>query len=120
MKINNRVEFWIDKNDSGYASELYGVESQNDWYDIQYYPEKIEGIIIWNKGLLLAQHVFKGKNGELRGEVFDISKKGIKNRILSINEKLKQFRISINDFNCDLELECNDLNYFYDIKVIKK
>ena len=114
MNCNQKVKFWIAQDDSGYASECFGVEEQNDWYDIQYYPEQIEGIIIWNKGLLLAQQIYKGKQGvKMRGKVFDISHNGIKQRIEHIHQMLENYDMSIKDFldgTGNTSIEC-----FYDI-----
>ena len=119
MKINDRVKIWIAQNDSDYASNCFGVEPQNDWFDIQYYPELIEAIIIWNKGLLLAQEVYKGKQGvEMRGRVFDISRKGIKQRIENINCMLEHYDMSIQDFFDDENIK--SLNCFYEIIKINK
>lgn len=110
MKLNDKVKIWVDQDDSQYASKCYGVEAQNDWFDIQYYPEQIEAIVIWNKGVLLAQQVYKGNLGiEMRGRVFNISKDGIKERIENIKFKLKQYDLTIADFWDDEEkdsLEC--------------
>ncbi|MFH1641736.1 MAG: hypothetical protein ABIC04_02440 [Nanoarchaeota archaeon] len=114
MNCNQRVKFWIAQDDSGYASECFGVEEQNDWYDIQYYPEQIEGIIIWDKGLLLAQQTYKGKQGvKMRGKVFDITRNGIKKRIEHIHQMLENYDMSIKDFLDGTEntsIEC-----FYDV-----
>jgi hypothetical protein len=114
MKLKDRVKFWIAQNDSDYASNCFGVEPQNDWYDVQYYPEQIEGIIIWNKGLLLAQQVYKGKQGiEMRGKVFDISRNGIKQRIEQVNGMLEHYDMTIQDFFDDTEIL--NLDCFYDV-----
>ena len=110
MKIGQRVKFWIAQDDSDFASNCFGVEPQNDWFDVQFYPEQIEGIIIWNKGLLLAQHVFKGKyDVEMRGKVFDISRNGINQRVEQINHKLEYYNLTVKDFFDDgktLNLNC--------------
>ena len=114
MKSGQKVKFWIAQDDSDYASNCFGAEPENDWYDIQYYPEQIEGIIIWNKGLLLAQQIYKGKQGiEMCGKVFDISRNGIKQRIEYINQNLENYNMPIQDFLDGTEntsLEC-----FFDI-----
>lgn len=99
MKINQRIKFWIDTDESSYASECYLVEPQNDWFEVQYYPEQKEGIIIWNKGVLLAQEIYNGLNGvEMRGNVYEISKKAINERIIRIKDKLIWYNISLIDF----------------------
>lgn len=114
MKINDRVKIWIAQDDSDYASNCFGVEPQNDWFVIQYYAELIEAIIIWNKGLLLAQEVYKGKQGvEMRGRVYDISRNGIKQRIEQINNMLKHYDMTIQEFFDDENSK--SLNCFYEI-----
>jgi len=114
MKLKDRVKIWIAQNDSDYASNCFGVEPQNDWYDVQYYPERIEAIIIWNKGLLLAQQVYKGKQGvEMRGKVFDISRNGIKQRIEQINVMLEHYNMTIQNFWDDEEI--STLDCFFDV-----
>lgn len=114
MKLKDRVKIWIAQDDSAMASDCFGVEPQNDWFDVQYYPEQIEAIIIWNKGLLLAQQVYKGKQGvEMRGKVFDISRNGIKHRIKGINEKLRNYNITVQEFFDDIEI--SNLNCFFDV-----
>lgn len=114
MKLKDRVKIWIAQNDSDYASNCFGVEPQNDWYDVQYYPEQIEAIIIWNKGLLLAQQVYKGKQGvEMRGKVFDISRNGIKQRIEQINGMLEHYNMTIIEFFDDEEI--SNLDCFFDV-----
>ena len=115
MKIGDRVKIWIAQDDSDYASNCFGVEPQNDWYDVQYYSEQIEAIIIWNKGLILAQQVYKGKQGvEMRGKVFDISRNGINQRIGKIKEMLKHYDMTIQDFFDDENI--NTLNCFNEIE----
>lgn len=119
MKIGDRVLIWIDQDDSDYASNCFGVEAQNDWFDIQYYPELIEAIIIWNKGLLLAQKVYKGKHGdEMRGKVYDISKNGIKNRIQKIEYMLSHYDLTIEEFFDDESI--TNLDCFYNIELKSK
>lgn len=114
MKLKDRVKIWIAQNDSDYASNCFGVEPQNDWYDVQYYPEQIEAIIIWNKGLLLAQQFYKGKQGvEMRGKVFDISRNGIKQRIEQINGMLEHYNMTIQEFFDDTEIL--NLDCFFDV-----
>lgn len=114
MKLKDRVKIWIAQNDSAMASDCFGVESQNDWFDIQYYPQQIEAIIIWNKGLLLAQQVYKGKQGvEMRGQVFDISRNGIKQRIEQIKGMLDYYNMTIQDFFDDEEI--SNLDCFFDV-----
>ena len=114
MKLNDRVKIWIAQNDSDMASSCFGVEPQNDWYDIQYYPEQIEAIIIWNKGLILAQRVYKDKQGvEMRGEVFDISRNGIKKRLEQINLMLNYYNITIQNFLDDVEI--SNIDCFFEI-----
>ena len=118
MKVNDRVKIWVAQNDSAMASSCFGVDPQNDWYDIQYYPEQIDAVIIWNKGLILAQHVYNGKQGvEMRGGVFDISKNGIKKRIDKINKTLSNYNMTIQNFWDDekiLNLDC-----FFDVIYLK-
>ena len=109
MKIDDKVLFWVDSDDSGMASTLFGVDPQNDWYDIQYYPEQKRGIIIENKNTILVQHIY---NDDDRGKVYDISKNGIKRRILGIETHLEIYGISVSDFT-DGE---NSLSFFYDIQ----
>lgn len=119
MKINDRVRIWIDQNDSCFASDCFGVEPQNDWFDVQYYPEQIEAIIIWNKGLLLAQKVYKGKQGvEMRGRVYDISRNGIKQRIEQINSMLKKYNMTTQEFFDDEKI--SNLDCFFDIVILSK
>lgn len=119
MKIGDRVLIWIDQDDSDYASNCFGVEAQNDWFVIQYYPELIEAIIIWNKGLLLAQKVYKGKHGdEMRGKVYDISKNGIKNRIQKIEYMLSHYDLTIEEFFDDESI--TNLDCFYNIELKSK
>lgn len=114
MKLNDRVKIWIAQDDSAMASDCFGVEPQNDWFDIQYYPYQIEAIIIWNKGLLLAQEVYKGKQGvEMRGDVFDISRNGIKKRIEQIKEKLECYDMTIQEFLAGEEM--SNLDFFFDV-----
>ena len=117
MKIKGRVKIWIAQDDSCLASKCFGVEPQNDWYDIQYYPEQIDAVIIWNRGLLLAQHVYKGNHGvEMRGKVFDISRNGIKQRIKQINNMLEHYNMTIQQFFDDDEI--TSLDCFYEISII--
>lgn len=114
MKLKDRVKIWIVQDDSVMASDCFGVEPQNDWFDVQYYPEQIEAIIIWNKGLLLAQQVYKGKQGvEMRGKVFDISRNGIKQRIEEIKGMLEHYNMTIQEFFDDEEI--SNLDCFFDV-----
>lgn len=116
MKVGQKIIFWVATDDSCRASECFGVEPQNDWFDIQYYPEQINGIIIWNKGLLLAQQFYKGKEGvEMRGKVFDISRNGIKVRIESIKSMLERYDMTDGDFFDNDELSFDS---FFEIKVL--
>ena len=101
MKINDRVKIWVAKNN-------------NDWFEVQYYAEQIEVIIIWNKGLLLAQQIYTNKQGaQMRGKVFDISRNGIKQRIKQITYTLKYYDKTIEEFFDD-EKKSN-LDCFFDI-----
>ena len=114
MKLKDRVKIWIAQDDSDYASNCFGVEPQNDWFDVQYYPEQVEAIIIWNKWLLLAQQVYKGKQGvEMRGKVFDISRNGIKQRIEQINGMLEHYNMTIQEFFDNAEI--SNLDCFFDV-----
>lgn len=115
MKLNQRVKIWRACDDSDYASNCFGAEPQNDWFDIQYYAEQIEAIIIQTKGSLLAQHVYKGMGGkELRGEVYDISKNGIKHRIEEVKERIEYYGIKLEDFFERI----SSLEDFYTIEVL--
>jgi hypothetical protein len=114
MKINDRVKFMISQDDSDYATNCFGVEPQNNWFDVQFYAEEIEGIIIWNKGLLLAQQVYKGRQGiEMRGKVFDVSRNGINKRLDEIKTQIEKYNIKERNFlGDDEELT---LNSFFEI-----
>lgn len=111
MKLKDRVKIWIAQDDSDFASNCFGVDPQNDWFDVQYYPEQIEAIIIWNKGLLLAQQVYKGKQDV--GKVFDISRNGIKQRIKQINSMLEHYNMTIQEFFDDEKI--SNLDCFFDV-----
>lgn len=114
LAINQRVKIWKATDESSRAVDLYGVEPQNDWFEIQYYPEQIDAIIIWNRGVLLAQHIYLGKNNiECRGNVYDISKNGISRRINEIHNRLDNYGISISRFLEGSDLK--DLKDFYKI-----
>lgn len=117
MKLNTIVKFIIAKDDSGYASDLFGVEPQNDWYDKQYYAEEIQGIIIKNRGNILAQHIFFGDGGiEKRGKIYDISKSGIRDRIKETKQMLDVYGINEKEFIENAELV--DFNCFYKIEIL--
>ena len=113
MKVNQRIKFWVAQDDSGDATNLFGVESHCNWFDVQYYPEQISAVVIWTKGLLLAQQVYKHKDGhEARGGVFDISKKGIRERIDEVINQLRVYDKSIDSF---LEgVEYKTLDFFFE------
>ena len=114
-EINDRVKIWVDNDDSGMAVDKFGVEPQNDFFAVEYYPEQIEAIIISNNEKLLAQQVFLAKNGkEVRGKTFDISYEGINNRIKIIKDKIKEYNLTIEIFLEDIDNE-KDLNFFHNI-----
>jgi hypothetical protein len=116
MKINQKVRFWIAQNDSCMASDCFGAAPEYDWFAVSYYPDKIEGVVIWNKGVLLAQHIYKGKDGvEKRGGVYDISRNGINKRICKIKEQLKGMEMSEDDFFDSMDVD--NFDYFYEIDI---
>ena len=49
FKKGDLVKFNIVGDDSDYASNCFGVEPQNDWFDIQVYVEEIFGEIVKKK-----------------------------------------------------------------------
>lgn len=118
MKVGTKINIWIARDDSGYASELFGVEPQNDWYDIQYYPEQIKAIVIWNKGLLLAQETYISNGLEFRGQVFDISRNGIRKRIEEITNTLNNYGKTLEYFLEDVDEKT--LDFFFKIQILNK
>lgn len=49
FKVGDLVEFNIVSDDSDYASNLFGVEDENDWFYVSVYTSVLYGEIIKNK-----------------------------------------------------------------------
>ena len=117
MRLEQKIKFWVARDDGCMASDCFGVEPQNDWFEVQYYPEQINGVVVWNKGLLLAQHIYKGYKGEeMRGKVFDISKNGIRRRIKHASQMLEHYNMTVQDFFDDPDITGFDC--FFDIVLL--
>lgn len=125
FRIGDRVKIWISTDESGRASYRYDIEPQLDWHVTEFYPEQIECEIIWQKALLLAQHVYTGYKSnpegeiilqECRGKVYDISRNGINQRIEYTVAMLEHYGLNIDEW-CQ-EAEMDSLEEFYKIELI--
>lgn len=122
MRVNDIIKFWVDTDDSDYASNCHGADQMNDWLSVQYYPEQIKGIIIWkSKNIILAQKLYKSRGSDIeqRGEVYNISKKGIANRIKNVKKKISFYRISKDDFFQPDYGNESDYNIFYKVELMR-
>ena len=55
LKKGDLVKFNVISDDSDFASNCFGVEPQNDWYDVQVYVEEIFGEIVKKN---IIEHIY--------------------------------------------------------------
>ncbi len=111
MKKGDLVSFNVVCDDSDYASNCFGVEAQNDWFDIQVYTDTVFGEIIKSNTI----QVIRNTDG-LKMDIFFKIKNGIiNNEVNSLLDKKQIYDLNL----CDI-FEGSNLKTLKDFKEIKK
>jgi len=109
MKVGTLVTFNVITDDSCYASKCFGVDFENDWFDIQVYAEKAFGEIVKRNTIEIIY-----KDGRRSGIFFRIVKGVIKKEIESFYNKKHKYGLS----NYEI-FETSGIKTFAEFKEIK-
>jgi len=111
MKIGTLVSFNVVTDDSDYASNCFGVESENDWFDIQVYVETTFGEFIKTNTIEIIYH-----DGRRSNRFFKVVKGVIKKEIDNFYSKKYQYGLS--NYQILESSEIKTLAEFKKIKII--
>ena len=90
FRTGELVKFNVISDDSDYASNCFGVESQNDWFDIQVYPEEVFGEIVKRNTIEIIY-----TNGKRSGKFFKIKNGIVENEVNKLLQKKSEYDISL-------------------------
>ena len=107
LKKGDLVKFNVISDDSDFASNCFGVEPQNDWYDVQVYVEEIFGEIVKKN---IIEHIYT--DGTRSGVFYKIVNGVIKSEYDKLINKKKI------GFNIPLKLAISSGNGFVDTLVL--
>ena len=110
FKKGDLVKFNVISDDSDFASNCFGVEPQNDWFDIQVYVEEIFGEIVKKNTI---EHIYT--NGTRSGVFYRIVNGVIKSEYDKLINKKEQYKLKLSDV-----FEGSGLRTINDFKEIKK
>lgn len=111
MRKGDLVQFNVVCDDSDYASNCFGVEPQNDWFDVQVYVETLFGEIVKTNTI---EHI--RKDGTRTGVFYKI-----KNGIIESQQRLlleKKYKYDLKLYEIFEGSDINTLFKFSQIKVI--
>ena len=83
MKIGDKVRFMHYYASHSNAVDMFGVEPQNNFPVHEIYIEQLEGVIVWNSGLLIVVTE--------KMKAYDISKNGC-------NKRFEELKIHVIDY----------------------
>lgn len=92
FRIGNLVKFNTVSDDSDYASNCFGVEPQNDWFDVQVYVNECFGEIVKKNVIELIY-----TDGRRSGIYYKIENGIIKSEIIKLLLKKQRYRIKLSD-----------------------
>ena len=90
FRIGDLVRFNTISDDSDYASNCFGVESQNDWFDIQVYTEEIFGEIV-KKNIIEVIYT----DGRRSGKFYKIINGIVKSEVDKLLLKKQQYGLKL-------------------------
>jgi hypothetical protein len=109
FRIGDLVRFNTISDDSDYASNCFGVEPQNDWFDVQVYVEQAFGEIVKKNTIEIIY-----RDGRRSGKFYKIVNGIIKSEVDKLLIKKNQYNIKLSDI-----FGGGDLNTVKDFKNIE-
>ena len=108
FRIGELVKFNVISDDSDYASNCFGVEAQNDWFDIQVYTEELFGEIVKRNTIEIIY-----TDGKRSGKFFKIKNGIIEKELNKLLQKKSEYNISLSQI-----FDGSDLKTIKDFKKI--
>jgi len=111
FRIGELVEFNIISDDSDYASNCFGIEAQNDWFDVQVYSENVFGEIVKTNTIEIIY-----SDGKRSGRLFKIKKGIIESEVNKLYQKKYQYDLKLKDIFDGSNF--NSVKSFKEIKIL--
>ena len=92
FRIGNLVKFNTVSDDSDYASNCFGVEPQNDWFDVQVYTVEVFGEVVQRNTIQIIY-----PDGSRSGKLYRIVNGIVESEVEKLFVKKKQYGMKLSD-----------------------